>query len=104
VTIQLRYLQTLTEIGAEKNTTIAFPIPIDMITSFMGGGNKWGDGPKPPSAPRTPAPEPLTEPPASEEGMEPETGTETPERRGPIPRYDLENAPPPRPKGPIQKA
>ncbi|HWV23271.1 MAG TPA: SPFH domain-containing protein [Thermomicrobiales bacterium] len=42
VTIQLRYLQTLAEIGAENNTTIAFPLPIDMITAFMdklGGGS-----------------------------------------------------------------
>src|SRR6202166_3156663 len=30
--IQLRYLQTLTEIGVEKNTTIVFPLPIDIIT------------------------------------------------------------------------
>ena len=36
VTIQLRYLQTLTEIGAEKNTTVVFPLPIDMIQAFMG--------------------------------------------------------------------
>ncbi len=35
VTIQLRYLQTLTEIGAEKNSTIIFPIPVDVLTSFM---------------------------------------------------------------------
>ena len=35
VTIQLRYLQTLTEIGAEKNTTVVFPLPIDMITHVM---------------------------------------------------------------------
>jgi regulator of protease activity HflC (stomatin/prohibitin superfamily) len=31
VTIQLRYLQTLTEIAAEKNSTIIFPLPIDLI-------------------------------------------------------------------------
>jgi regulator of protease activity HflC (stomatin/prohibitin superfamily) len=30
--IQLRYLQTLTEIGVEKNTTIVFPLPVDIIT------------------------------------------------------------------------
>ena len=30
--IQLRYLQTLTEIGVEKNTTIVFPLPIDLIS------------------------------------------------------------------------
>ena len=32
--IQLRYLQTLVEIGAEKNTTIVFPLPIDIISSL----------------------------------------------------------------------
>jgi regulator of protease activity HflC (stomatin/prohibitin superfamily) len=32
--IQLRYLQTLVEIGAEKNTTVVFPLPIDIFTSF----------------------------------------------------------------------
>src|SRR5512140_565470 len=31
--IQLRYLQTLVEIGAEKNTTVVFPLPIDLISS-----------------------------------------------------------------------
>ncbi len=35
VAIQLRYLQTLTEIGIEKNTTVIFPIPVDMIQSFF---------------------------------------------------------------------
>lgn len=34
IAIQLRYLQTLVEIGAEKNTTIVFPLPIDMISSL----------------------------------------------------------------------
>src|SRR5690348_12632786 len=34
VAIQLRYLQTLVEIGAEKNTTIVFPLPIDIISSL----------------------------------------------------------------------
>jgi regulator of protease activity HflC (stomatin/prohibitin superfamily) len=33
--IQLRYLQTLTEIGVEKNTTIIFPLPIDVITQWV---------------------------------------------------------------------
>jgi regulator of protease activity HflC (stomatin/prohibitin superfamily) len=42
VSIQLRYLQTLTEIGVEKNTTVIFPLPIDMISQWMKsmGGNK----------------------------------------------------------------
>ncbi len=34
-TLQLRYLQTLTEIAAEKNSTIVFPIPIDLISTFL---------------------------------------------------------------------
>jgi regulator of protease activity HflC (stomatin/prohibitin superfamily) len=33
--LQLRYLQTLVEVGAEKNSTIIFPIPIDIITAFL---------------------------------------------------------------------
>ena len=35
-TITLRYLQTLVEIGAEKNTTIVFPLPIDLLAGMMG--------------------------------------------------------------------
>jgi regulator of protease activity HflC (stomatin/prohibitin superfamily) len=38
VAVQLRYLQTLTEIGMEKNTTIVFPIPVDFLTYFMKKG------------------------------------------------------------------
>ncbi len=33
--LQLRYLQTLTEIGTEKNTTIVFPLPIELLTAFQ---------------------------------------------------------------------
>lgn len=33
--LQLRYLQTLTSISAEKNSTIIFPLPIDMLNSFI---------------------------------------------------------------------
>jgi regulator of protease activity HflC (stomatin/prohibitin superfamily) len=32
ITLQLRYLQTLTEIGAEKNTTIVFPLPVELLS------------------------------------------------------------------------
>jgi len=34
VAIQLRYLQTLTEIGAEKNTTVVFPLPVDILSGW----------------------------------------------------------------------
>jgi regulator of protease activity HflC (stomatin/prohibitin superfamily) len=37
VALQLRYLQTLTEIGVEKNTTVVFPIPIDIIRAWIQG-------------------------------------------------------------------
>ena len=33
--LQLRYLQTLNSISAEKNSTIIFPLPIDMMKGFM---------------------------------------------------------------------
>jgi regulator of protease activity HflC (stomatin/prohibitin superfamily) len=33
--LQLRYLQTLTEIAVEKNSTIVFPMPIDLVEAFM---------------------------------------------------------------------
>jgi regulator of protease activity HflC (stomatin/prohibitin superfamily) len=35
-TLQLRYLQTLTEIAAEKNSTIVFPVPIDLLQALIG--------------------------------------------------------------------
>ncbi|PYS04539.1 MAG: hypothetical protein DMG12_09965 [Acidobacteria bacterium] len=35
VALQLRYLQTLTEIGVEKNTAIIFPLPIDIMDYFL---------------------------------------------------------------------
>ncbi len=40
VAIQLRYLQTLGEIGAEKNTTIVFPLPIEMLGQLFGRDKK----------------------------------------------------------------
>jgi regulator of protease activity HflC (stomatin/prohibitin superfamily) len=36
VAITLRYLQTLTEIGTEKNTTIVFPLPVELLSMIMG--------------------------------------------------------------------
>ncbi len=38
--LQLRYLQTLTEIGTEKNTTIVFPLPIDLMDAFRKLGDR----------------------------------------------------------------
>ena len=35
VSVQLRYLQTLTEIGVEKNTTVVFPVPVDFMSGLQ---------------------------------------------------------------------
>ena len=44
--IQLRYLQTLVEIGAEKNSTIVFPIPLDIFSSLGRALDRAGQPPK----------------------------------------------------------
>ena len=51
--IQLRYLQTLTEIGVEKNTTVIFPVPIDLLA-----GIQRLTGKAPISSPRPATPRP----------------------------------------------
>ena len=44
--IQLRYLQTLVEIGTEKNTTIVFPLPLDIIASLGRALDRAGTPPE----------------------------------------------------------
>jgi len=56
-TLQLRYLQTLLEMGVNQNTTIVFPIPLDMFKAFTEGGA--GDRTRPD---RPPPPPPDTKP------------------------------------------
>jgi len=46
VTLQLRYLQTLTEIASERNSTLIFPLPIDLISMFMNRGASAQSGEK----------------------------------------------------------
>ena len=53
-TLQLRYLQTLTEIAAEKNSTIVFPLPLDLIQMFLQSRESSEDD--------TTSPEPLARP------------------------------------------
>jgi regulator of protease activity HflC (stomatin/prohibitin superfamily) len=46
VAITLRYLQTLTEIGTEKNTTIVFPLPVELLSMILGkAGGALPSGP-----------------------------------------------------------
>ena len=40
IALQLRYLQTLTEIGVEQNTTVVFPIPVDVIHALLNPKSK----------------------------------------------------------------
>ena len=60
--LQLRYLQTLLEIGSNQNTTVVFPLPMDVLEPFVGKGSAaraagTGRPPKPPAPPPQP-PEP----------------------------------------------
>jgi regulator of protease activity HflC (stomatin/prohibitin superfamily) len=64
--LQLRYLQTLLEIGTNQNTTVVFPLPMDMVEPFVGKGAAGRAAgterpPKPP-APAPPEPPPVDEP------------------------------------------
>ena len=43
VSVQLRYLQTLTEIGVEKNTTVVFPVPVDFFSGIQKLLSRAGD-------------------------------------------------------------
>ncbi len=42
--ILLRYLETLTVIGADKNTTVVFPLPMDLVTPFLAKAAVAGSG------------------------------------------------------------
>ena len=46
--LQLRFLQTLSEVATENNSTILFPLPIDLVTPLLRGGQpavtSGGDG------------------------------------------------------------
>jgi regulator of protease activity HflC (stomatin/prohibitin superfamily) len=42
IALQLRYLQTLLELGSSQSTTIAFPVPIEMLNAFKALGDKSG--------------------------------------------------------------
>ena len=54
--LQLRYLQTLLEMGVNQNTTIVFPIPLDLLRPFLSGFEPEGEKPqRPPPPPPPPA-------------------------------------------------
>jgi regulator of protease activity HflC (stomatin/prohibitin superfamily) len=70
--LQLRYLQTLLEIGSNQNTTIVFPLPMDVLEPFLGN-SAGGAQPKPPRPAPADAPKPSAVPdPAPEGGADPD--------------------------------
>jgi hypothetical protein len=92
VAIQLRYLQTLLEVGGNPSSTIVFPLPIDLIGPLLnamqndgGGGGGDGGGPRPPLPPNPrvqPGLEPTDEPkaPPVTPGLGPGDDVDPPER------------------------
>ncbi|MBS1879954.1 MAG: SPFH domain-containing protein, partial [Actinobacteria bacterium] len=69
--LQLRYLQTLLEIGSNQNTTVVFPLPMDVLEPFLGKAGGSHDG-RPAPKPPKPGPRPEVPPdPLAGEGTEP---------------------------------
>ena len=61
-TLQLRYLQTLLEMGVNQNTTIVFPLPMDVISPFVDmARDAAGGAPRKPPPPPPPPPDPDVE-------------------------------------------
>jgi regulator of protease activity HflC (stomatin/prohibitin superfamily) len=70
--LQLRYLQTLLEIGTNQNTTVVFPLPMDVLEPFVGKGAAGRAAgterpPRPPASPEPSAAPAAPEPPAVDE-------------------------------------
>jgi regulator of protease activity HflC (stomatin/prohibitin superfamily) len=57
-TLQLRYLQTLLEMGVNQNTTIVFPLPIDLLKAFVPDSGPATTAPTHPVEPPSPPPPP----------------------------------------------
>jgi len=75
--LQLRYLQTLLEIGSNQNTTVVFPLPMDVLEPFVGKGSAArAAGTERPARPTAPPPPP-PEPPAADD---PDVGDLPPSR------------------------
>ncbi len=87
-TLQLRYLQTLLQMGVNQNTTIVFPLPIELMNAFRDWTGGDGGPPARPKPPRGPAPEVPEMPEIDPEtgapvlGEDPGPGNEPPEPPG----------------------
>jgi regulator of protease activity HflC (stomatin/prohibitin superfamily) len=70
--LQLRYLQTLLEIGSNQNTTVVFPLPMDVLEPFLAKGAAGSDGRPAPQPPKEgPRPDVPADPLAGEGGAGP---------------------------------
>ena len=94
-TLQLRFLQTLSEVATEKNSTIVFPVPIDLIELMTQGARAardagGGDGARPRihvsggGEGATPAPAAAPQGPALPEGARPAPPPEPPTHEGTV--------------------
>ncbi|HSK49429.1 MAG TPA: slipin family protein [Solirubrobacterales bacterium] len=75
--LQLRYLQTLLEIGGNQNTTVVFPLPMDIIEPFLRGGERSSGEARPAARPATP---PASASPAADEVAGPDPDELPPSR------------------------
>jgi regulator of protease activity HflC (stomatin/prohibitin superfamily) len=57
--MQMRFLQTLVEVGAENNTTIVFPVPVELASTFLRGAGSSNGRPAPETPRRNPAGDPV---------------------------------------------
>jgi regulator of protease activity HflC (stomatin/prohibitin superfamily) len=79
--MQIRFLQTVTAVATEQNSTLVMPIPIELLNLFGGRGSDQGNGlPAVPPAvpPAVSPPPPSSSTPGPEEGRQPEPGNGRP--------------------------
>jgi regulator of protease activity HflC (stomatin/prohibitin superfamily) len=76
--MQIRFLQTISEVATEQNSTLVMPIPVELLNLFgRATGNDLGNG-RPPAPPAVTPPPPAQSPPGPEEGRPPEQGNGRP--------------------------
>ena len=74
--MQIRFLQTISEVAAEQNSTVVMPIPVELLSLFGSRGGDPGNG-RPVAPPAVPPPSPQSSG-GPEEGRQPEPGNGRP--------------------------
>jgi regulator of protease activity HflC (stomatin/prohibitin superfamily) len=75
--MQLRFLQTISEVATEQNSTLVMPIPVELLSLFGRISGDPGNG-RPSAPPAVPSPPSSQTPPGPEEGRPPEQGNGRP--------------------------